>query len=184
MVSAALSPSVAFFGPISSGSCGSRPKPGFKPFCHPAPGAGAQIGCWVERRANLPVGPVLGLGSPPDRWAWAKPARRTAGRARQDISGLRRLDPIAQAGRIAAHRALDPLQQMARMFIQPSARDILAAGAEALEQGRRLAGIGMGVAGNDGLADRRLARQADDQGKQSIHRGVTLRWAPLRSIKG
>ena len=44
------------------------------------------------------------------------------------------------------------------MLIEPSARDVLTADAEALEEGRRLAGICMGVVGNDGLADRGLAR--------------------------
>jgi hypothetical protein len=43
----------------------------------------------------------------------------------------------------------------------------------------------VGVAGDDGLADRGLARKADNQGKQGIHQGFTLRWAtPLRSILG
>ena len=59
------------------------------------------------------------------------------------------------------------------MVIEPLARDVLAADAQALEQGRRLAGIRMGVAGHDGLADRGLARKADNQGKQRIHKGST-----------
>lgn len=70
------------------------------------------------------------------------------------------------------------------MLIEPSARDVLTADAEALEEGRRLAGICMGVVGNDGLADRGLARKAHDQGQQSIHQEFTFHWvtSPLLNL--
>ena len=86
-----------------------------------------------------------------------------------DGSGARGLDPLAQAIGIARDGALDPPQEIARVLIQPTACDVLASDPQTFEQGRRLPGVRVDEIGRDGLTDRGLAREADDQGKQGIH---------------
>ena len=55
------------------------------------------------------------------------------------------------------------------MLGEPLACDVLPDGTQALEEGGRLAGIGIGVVGGDGLPDNGLSREADHQGKQGEH---------------
>jgi hypothetical protein len=79
------------------------------------------------------------------------PTKRTYYAARQQASGSRGLDPMAQAIRIVGDRALDTMQEIAWVLVEPLARDALASDTQALEQGRRLAGVLVDV-GDDGLA--------------------------------
>ena len=61
-------------------------------------------------------------------------------------------------------------QHVARVLGEPLACDVLACRAEALEEGRRLAGVVVGVVGNDGLAHHGLGREADHEGEQGEYR--------------
>ena len=61
------------------------------------------------------------------------------------------------------------MQKIARVLVEPLARDDLASDAQALEEGGRLAGVFMDVVGDDSLANRRLLRKADDQRNQDKH---------------
>jgi hypothetical protein len=99
----------------------------------------------------------------------AGPAVAASIAALVDRSGARGLDTIAQAIGIVRYGALDPAQKIARVLVQPAARDILTSDPETFEQGRRLPGVRVDEIGRDGLTDRGLAREADDQGKQGIH---------------
>jgi hypothetical protein len=96
--------------------------------------------------------------------------RLVTGEEGSSRSGARALDPVAQAIRVVGHGTLDTAQKIPRVLGQPLARDVLAADAQALEESGRLAGVLVDVVGDDGLADRGLARKADNQGKQDKHR--------------
>jgi hypothetical protein len=96
-------------------------------------------------------------------------ARSVIDRDCREGSGSRGLDPIAQAIRIVGDRALDSIQKISWVLVEPLARDTLASETEALEQGRPLAGVFMDIVRGDSLANRRLRGQAHDQGKQGKH---------------
>ena len=84
-------------------------------------------------------------------------------------SRARAFYPVAQGVRIAGNGTPDTTQKVARVLIEPLARDDLASDAQALEEGGRLAGGFVDVVGDDGLANRRLLGKADYQRNQDKH---------------